>query len=345
MAISRVRALDAMSANIPVSVQVSVSGASTGGYVGAGYAGGGLTGAVGSVGLKEVKANPTVRQAIDEIVKHMAPKDVVNAGGGSVKWGDWQWGGNAGGGYVMQSFVNGSANHRAMPGPSLVAEEGPEIIWNKQEGYAYITGGHGHAEFTMLHPGDRIFNANETREILNYKEPDSNYSSIVKDPKDMEFLNSDALFGSHASGYGSYGPQSSYGGGHGGRGSGGSKKGRHNAKRKDYTPERYHLITRQVQDLTFWYQELEKAREAAYGVNVIDAIDKEIEATKNLASANREYLDEIEDYYEKDLAKLQAEIPWVKFDKEKFGNVLNFEDIQDRWGEEAAGAGPRIEAL
>ena len=343
MAISRVRALDAMSASIPVSVQVSVSGASTGGYVGAGYAGGGLTGAVGGVGLKEVKANPAVRQAITEIVQHMAPKDVVNAGGGSVKWGDWQWGAHAGGGFVMQSFVNGSANHRAMPGPSLVAEEGPEIIWNKQEGYAYITGGHGHAEFTMLRPGDRIFNANETREILNYNQPDSNYSSIVRDPEEMEFLGADGLFGSHAAGtaYNSYGSQSRYGGGHGGRGSAG--KGKRNAKRKDYTPERYHLITRQVQDLTFWYQELEKAREAAYGVNVLEAIEKEIKATKELTSANREYLDEIEDYIEKDKAHLIAEIPWVTFDDK--GNVKNFEDIQEKWGEEAAGAGPRIEAL
>jgi len=31
------------------------------------------------------------------------------------------------------------------------------------DGYAYIVGGDGHPEFAILRPGDRVFNANDTR--------------------------------------------------------------------------------------------------------------------------------------------------------------------------------------
>jgi hypothetical protein len=31
-------------------------------------------------------------------------------------------------------------------GPALTGEEGPEIVWNKEKGYAYITG-ENHPEF------------------------------------------------------------------------------------------------------------------------------------------------------------------------------------------------------
>ena len=68
-------------------------------------------------------------------------------------------------GGIVQSFANGSSNNSFPPGFALTGEEGPEIIWNKDAGYAYITGKNG-AEFQNLQPGDRVFNAAETSRIL-----------------------------------------------------------------------------------------------------------------------------------------------------------------------------------
>lgn len=54
---------------------------------------------------------------------------------------------------------------RLKPGIAFTGEEGPEIVWNKEQGYAYITG-ESHPEFQKLQPGDQIFNAQETKKIL-----------------------------------------------------------------------------------------------------------------------------------------------------------------------------------
>ena len=68
-------------------------------------------------------------------------------------------------GGLVKSFAEGSADHFLQPGFALTGEEGPEIVWNKEKGYAYITGRNG-AEFQNLQPGDRVFNAAETSRIL-----------------------------------------------------------------------------------------------------------------------------------------------------------------------------------
>ena len=191
---------------------------------------------------------------------------------------------NAAGGFVAYSHASGSNGRNLHPGLSLTAEEGPEVVWNKNEGYAYLVGGEGHPEFAMLRPGDRVFNANQTREILNYDRPDSNYFNSILKPENMN----QKMFGSFAEGsaYGSYGPNSRFGGRGGGA----------NAKEQNYTPERYHVITRQIQDLTFWYEELKKARENAYGTEILNAIDKEIEGVQALTKAQEALVKEAEDY-------------------------------------------------
>ena len=68
-------------------------------------------------------------------------------------------------GGIVKSYAKGSENFKVKPGTALTGEEGPELVWNKNSGYAYLTGGHG-AEFQDLQPGDRIFNAEETQKIL-----------------------------------------------------------------------------------------------------------------------------------------------------------------------------------
>lgn len=66
-------------------------------------------------------------------------------------------------GGIVGSAASGA--HILKPGKALTGEEGEEIVWNKEKGYSYITGSNG-PEFQNLQPGDRIFNAVETRKIL-----------------------------------------------------------------------------------------------------------------------------------------------------------------------------------
>ena len=68
------------------------------------------------------------------------------------------------GGYVP-SYAAGSGNNRLSKGTALTGEEAPEIVWNKEKGYAYLAGANG-PEYNNLQPGDRVFNKEETRKIL-----------------------------------------------------------------------------------------------------------------------------------------------------------------------------------
>ena len=72
---------------------------------------------------------------------------------------------NAAAGGIVPSYASGSANRKIESGMALTGEEDPEIIWNKEQGYAYIAGENG-PEFNHLQPGDRVFNAQETKEIF-----------------------------------------------------------------------------------------------------------------------------------------------------------------------------------
>ena len=76
-----------------------------------------------------------------------------------------QVGQKAASGGIVKSLAGGSGNQFLQPGWALTGEEAPEIVWNKEQGYAYITGTNG-PEFRMLQPGDRVFNAQETSRIL-----------------------------------------------------------------------------------------------------------------------------------------------------------------------------------
>ena len=69
-----------------------------------------------------------------------------------------------GGGNTYQTQASGDS-FLTTPGWALTGEEGPEIVWNKEKGYSYITGQNG-PEFRSLQVGDRIFNAQDTSRIL-----------------------------------------------------------------------------------------------------------------------------------------------------------------------------------
>ena len=319
-------AIDALPPSHTLDMEVNVTVGISSAFGGMTLAGGaGIIGAMGpsikAVASGAVLNDSRVQSFIEETRKHYTKgQDGCQYSEGTCRDGG-PTGGTATGASIYHSYVNGSANRYSKPGISLTAEEGPEIVWNKQEGYAYIVGGEGHPEFTVLQPGDRVFNANDTRQILNYHRPKSNTTSSVKDPRDM----SDELFGSHSVGYGGgFGFKPTTYGGKGGK-AGGSTK--------EFKPERYHVITRQIQDLTFWYNELQKARENAYGVNVLDAIDKEIELVDELVKANSKLLEEVEDYKEKDLARLKE--LGIDAQIDEAGTILNYDELQEKYKKKA----------
>ena len=62
-------------------------------------------------------------------------------------------------------FVTSAATGTVAPGLALTGEEDPEIVWNKEKGYAYLAGKNG-PEINNLQPGDQVFNAQQTKDIL-----------------------------------------------------------------------------------------------------------------------------------------------------------------------------------
>ena len=67
-------------------------------------------------------------------------------------------------GGIVKSYAAGT-NNLLSPGLALTGEEAPEIVWNKEKGYAYIAGADG-PEINNLQPGDQVFNGDQTKEIL-----------------------------------------------------------------------------------------------------------------------------------------------------------------------------------
>jgi len=79
----------------------------------------------------------------------MSPSNKVNSSSKENPNNDWSGTGGAAGGIV--SYASGS--QKIKPGVALTGEEGPELVWNKKGGYAYLVGKHG-PEFADLVPGD-----------------------------------------------------------------------------------------------------------------------------------------------------------------------------------------------
>jgi hypothetical protein len=88
-------------------------------------------------------------------------------------------------GAYVPSYAGGT--HRAKAGPALGGEEGAEIVWNKEKGYAYIIGAKG-PQYTNLQPGDRVFTAPQTRKILSNSDrratPSFSGGGSIPDPYD-----------------------------------------------------------------------------------------------------------------------------------------------------------------
>lgn len=121
------------------------------------------------------------------------------------------------------------------------------------------------------------------------------------------------------------------GGGGGRRGGGRGREAPRAEKKKDSEKERYHTITNVLEDLTDAFDKVSKASDRAFGKSRIKLIEEEEKAIQKLATAQRDYLDEIEAYLETDkenLNQLQT-YSGVDLQFDENGTLLNFEDLQN----------------
>ena len=122
------------------------------------------------------------------------------------------------------------------------------------------------------------------------------------------------------------------GSGSGGKGGGGGKSSKPKtvqkkapieAKQAKDEIERYHEITKQIDNQSKLLDRLSKAKDSAYGPNKLKMMDKEIEATKTLIDLNKQHIKEIRENLKLD--KERASGFGVTFDEN--GLINNYDEI------------------
>lgn len=204
------------------------------------------------------------------------------------------------------AFAGGKHNNGDYWGLATVGELGPELQIHR--GMPYLVGISGRTQ-TYVEPGDSIFTAAETQKILE------NNPTLQDIP-------------GFSVGYN----QVSWGKSSGGVGAGDGK----NKKTKEFDPERYHLITRQLADITRWYDRLDKIKDKAFGRNKIKAIQDEIDVTNDLIKAQQALIDEAKKYRDQDLQRLKD--LGISFNLDANGNITNWDELQEQYGRVATEA-------
>lgn len=116
-------------------------------------------------------------------------------------------------------------------------------------------------------------------------------------------------------------------------GGGGSKSTSHADTKSFSDKERYHTIKNQIEDLSAGYDDINKAKDRAFGKDRLKYMDQEIAKTDELIKAQKKYLSEIENYLPIDkeiMEKAYNEYiggPGIEYDIS--GNISNFDEIQD----------------
>lgn len=118
----------------------------------------------------------------------------------------------------------------------------------------------------------------------------------------------------------------------GGGGGGGGKKS--HADTKSFSDkDRYHTIKNQIEDLSASYDDINKAKDRAFGKDRLKYMDQEIAKTDELIKAQKKYLSEIENYLPIDKEIMEKAYnkyiggPGIEYDIS--GNISNFDEIQD----------------
>ena len=200
-----------------------------------------------------------------------------------------------------KGFAGGKHNNGQYQGMAELGELGPEL-WI-HDGQPALAGIHGRTK-VFVSQDDQIYTATQTKEILRDNPSLQDIPGFSTGYRDKT--------GKKNSG-----------------GSGDSK----DDKGKDYKPERYHVISRQLTVLEKQYERLEKAKENAYGTNILDAIEDEIAAQDQVIAKQRELLQEVEKWKAEDLKKLKE--LGVKYTLDANGEIANWDALQKKY-EEAA---------
>lgn len=117
-----------------------------------------------------------------------------------------------------------------------------------------------------------------------------------------------------------------YNGGSGGKSSGGGGGGGGSQKDKKKSSdeiERYHVVKKQLDNLSREYDNLSAAKDRAFGANRLRVIDQETAKLEEQIAAQKRYVDEIDSYYSQDRAAIAAY--GAVFDED--GIITNYEQI------------------
>ena len=206
-----------------------------------------------------------------------------------------------------KGFAGGKHVAGQYEGIAETGELGPEL-WIR-DGQPYLTGIHGRTKI-YVKPDDQIFTAAQTKEILR------------ANPSMQDIPGFSVGYGGIS--WGGTGNKTA------GKATG-SGANEDNAKTSDYSPERYHLITRQLKDLQREYTELNDIKDNAYGTDKLEAIDAEIDATNRLIEGQKALVKEAKDYLAIDTERLQSMLAPGEFQVDQNGNLLNFEELQEKY--------------
>lgn len=118
-----------------------------------------------------------------------------------------------------------------------------------------------------------------------------------------------------------------YNGGSGGKSSGGGGGGGGSSQKDKKKPsdeiERYHVVKKQLDNLSREYDNLSAAKDRAFGANRLRVMDQEAAKLEEQIAAQKRYIDEIDSYYSQDRAAIAAY--GAVFDED--GIITNYEQI------------------
>ena len=206
-------------------------------------------------------------------------------------------------------FASGKHLGNTYHGLATVGELGPELMIHR--GVPFLAGVNGRT-VAYVEPNDEIYTAAQTQRILENNPTLWDLPGFSVGYNRVTWGNS---------------------GGGGGYGSGAKSSNKKSAK---FDPERYHLISRQIDDINRRYERLDKISDKAFGKNKVKAIQDIIDVTDDLIAAQEQLISEANAYVNQDLATLRAYGVPVTLDEH--GNLQNFEQLQEMYGRPATEA-------
>lgn len=212
---------------------------------------------------------------------------------------------------ITKHYASGRSNRDNYEGLAEVGEEGPELSIDS-EGNTTMLGIDG-PTYAYVEKDDIIFTAEQTKDILRTNPTLTNIPGFAEGNLWAGLESSSHAYGTISSG--------------------GSSGGGGGDADDDWEPDRYIVISEQLQDLQREYTRLAKAKERAFGADKIRAIDKEIASLRELEKAQQAYINEIQQYKDKDIQKMKdlgidVESEFI-FDRN--GVIRNFDEIEEKY--------------